>query len=59
ACNGCRSFFRRIVVKGAHELRCNDLSNRSMMECYGTTNCKKCRFHLCLKAGMRPWRQFF
>ncbi|GMT22532.1 hypothetical protein PFISCL1PPCAC_13829, partial [Pristionchus fissidentatus] len=57
ACNGCRAFFRRVVVKKTHEIRCNDDSNRSIMDCSGKTNCKKCRFYLCLMAGMRPWRE--
>ncbi|KAF8370813.1 hypothetical protein PRIPAC_77242, partial [Pristionchus pacificus] len=55
ACDGCRSFFRRMVYRGQRNDVCRDRDNRTINECREKTNCKKCRYALCMRAGMRPW----
>ena len=55
-CYSCRAFFRRIAVKGTEPTVCNKISFE-VGQCPMTKKmrhlCPFCRFHKCLKEGMK------
>ena len=59
ACNSCRAFFRRAAQSGNHaEFVCRadsegGKSERCVIRPKSWKSCQKCRFELCLQAGMR------
>ena len=57
ACNSCRAFFRRAAQSGNHaEFVCRadgESSERCVIRPKSWKSCQKCRFELCLEAGMR------
>ena len=61
ACNSCRAFFRRAAQSGNHaEFACRadggdggGSSERCVIRPKSWKSCQKCRFELCLQAGMR------
>ena len=59
ACNSCRAFFRRAAQSGNHaEFVCRadsegGSSERCVIRPKSWKSCQRCRFELCLEAGMR------
>ncbi|XP_062948569.1 oxysterols receptor LXR-alpha isoform X2 [Cynocephalus volans] len=51
SCEGCKGFFRRSVIKGAHYI-CHSGGN-CPMDTYMRRKCQECRFRKCRQAGMR------
>ena len=52
SCFSCRAFFRRSVSK-SHMYVCPG-NKRCSIVVTTRKNCQYCRYHTCLKAGMRP-----
>ncbi|KAK5965322.1 Ligand-binding domain of nuclear hormone receptor [Trichostrongylus colubriformis] len=52
ACVGCKGFFRRALMK-ADQLECQANGN-CPIRVDMRTQCRSCRFHKCLEAGMKP-----
>ncbi|XP_006896763.1 PREDICTED: oxysterols receptor LXR-alpha isoform X2 [Elephantulus edwardii] len=51
SCEGCKGFFRRSVIKGAHYV-CHS-GGHCPMDTYMRRKCQECRFRKCRQAGMR------
>lgn len=51
SCEGCKGFFRRSVIKGAHYFCKN--GGRCEMDMYMRRKCQECRLRKCQEAGMR------
>uniref|UniRef100_A0A0N4Z7Q0 Nuclear receptor domain-containing protein n=1 Tax=Parastrongyloides trichosuri TaxID=131310 RepID=A0A0N4Z7Q0_PARTI len=51
ACNGCKQFFRRVIVSGK-VYKCRSIPGRCNIN--GRNKCKYCRFFKCLELGMDP-----
>ncbi|XP_006157862.1 oxysterols receptor LXR-alpha isoform X3 [Tupaia chinensis] len=51
SCEGCKGFFRRSVIKGAHYI-CHS-GGHCPMDTYMRRKCQECRLRKCRQAGMR------
>ncbi|EHB11128.1 Oxysterols receptor LXR-alpha [Heterocephalus glaber] len=51
SCEGCKGFFRRSVIKGAHYV-CHS-GGHCPMDTYMRRKCQECRLRKCRQAGMR------
>ncbi|XP_056657797.1 oxysterols receptor LXR-alpha isoform X1 [Monodelphis domestica] len=51
SCEGCKGFFRRSVIKGAH-YTCHS-GGQCPMDTYMRRKCQECRLRKCRQAGMR------
>ena len=53
SCSSCRSFFRRSVQSGKHELHICTQGEDCRTDQGSRKNCKYCRFRNCLRSGMK------
>ena len=56
-CTSCRGFFRRVVMGNTvHKLKCSNASRHNFctIDPSSRTNCRHCRYQLCLQSGMNP-----
>jgi len=53
ACSSCRSFFRRSSQNNLHTLYHCKRDKNCMIDPNTRKNCQYCRFHTCLKSGMK------
>lgn len=53
ACEGCKGFFRRVVMKGS-TYKCKNNEACNIDQTLRRRCCKACRYTKCLQAGMKP-----
>ena len=53
ACEGCKGFFRRVVMKGS-TYKCKNNEACNIDQTLRRRCCKACRYTKCLEAGMKP-----
>lgn len=53
ACEGCKGFFRRVVMKGS-SYKCKKNEACNIDQTLRRRCCKACRYTKCLEAGMKP-----